>query len=294
LAIDKNFQQGLALALVGAIAFSAKAIVVKLAYRYSVSTEVLLMYRMLLSAPFFAAMAYFAGRGKPPLTRQEIFAVLGLGFSGYYLASYLDFLGLQYITASFERLILYLNPTIVLLLSVLLFKKPLRRMQLVGLAVSYLGIVFVFTRELGGENKNAVLGAALVFGSVVSYALYLTFSSEYVKRIGAIRLTGLATLVACLLCVAQFPLLRPVAEAAVPLPVVWLSVFNALFCTVLPVFCTMKAIEKIGAPLTSQMSMIGALSTIAMGVLLLDEPLNASIFIGAALVISGVYLAAKK
>ena len=118
---------GLVLALLGAIAFSGKAIIVKLAYRHGVDAVTLIMYRMLLALPMFLALAWWAGRGKPPLARRDWAAVCGLGFCGYYLASFLDFAGLQHISASLERLILYLNPTLVLILGVLLFGRQIGR-----------------------------------------------------------------------------------------------------------------------------------------------------------------------
>ena len=134
---------------------------------------------------------------------------------------------MQYISASFERLILYLNPTIVLGLSVLLFKARVSRRQLAALAVSYSGVLLVFGHEASVAGTNAVLGAALVFGSAVSYAVYLCYSGEEVKRLGALRLTGLATSVACGLCILQFVLLRPMSAMVVAPEVLWLSVLNA-------------------------------------------------------------------
>ena len=135
---------GLMLALLGSIAFSGKAIIVKLAYRHGVDAVTLIMYRMLFALPLFALIAWWAGRGKAPLARRDWLGILGLGASGYYLASFLDFMGLQYITASLERLILYLNPTLVLALSVWLFGKRVTWRQLVAIAVSYSGVLLVF------------------------------------------------------------------------------------------------------------------------------------------------------
>jgi drug/metabolite transporter (DMT)-like permease len=135
---------GLALALMGSIAFSGKAIIVKLAYRHGVDAVTLIMYRMLFALPMFLLLAWWAGRGKPALTRRDWIVVLGLGFSGYYLASFLDFAGLAYISASLERLILYLNPTLVLAFSVFVFKRKIKPMQLLALAISYAGVLVVF------------------------------------------------------------------------------------------------------------------------------------------------------
>ena len=281
---------GLALAVAGSIAFAGKAIIVKLAYRYGVDAVTLVMYRMLFALPFFAAMAWWAGRGKPPLTRGDWLGVLWLGFTGYYLASYLDFEGLQYITASLERLILYLNPTLVLLLGWLLHGRRIRSPQVLAMAVSYSGVVLVFWHQLSLDGSAVAWGALLVFLSTISYALYMSYSGELVHRLGALRLAGLATSVACLLCIGQFLLVRPLAAAQVAPAVLWLSLLNATACTALPVLMVMMAIERIGAGLTAQTGMIGPMSTILMGVLILGEPLNRWVIAGTVLVVTGIFV----
>src|SRR5690606_27014288 len=170
-ALSPRLLPGMAMAFAGAIAFSGKAIIVKLAYRYDVDAVTLIMYRMLFALPLFLVMAWWAGRGKPALGRRDWAGVVALGVIGYYLSSFLDFLGLQYITASLERLILYLTPTLVLLLGWLLYRKPWGRVQLAGMAISYAGVVLVFGQEVRLAGSNVALGAALVFASTVSYAI---------------------------------------------------------------------------------------------------------------------------
>jgi drug/metabolite transporter (DMT)-like permease len=280
---------GLIMAIIGSIAFSGKAIIVKLGYRYGVDAVTLIMYRMLFALPLFAVMAWWASRGKPPLSRSDWLGILGLGFSGYYLASFLDFAGLQYISASLERLILYLNPTIVLILGALLFKRRIKRTQAIAMALSYSGVLLVFGHEVSFDGKNVWLGAGLVFASAISYAIYLVYSGEMVKRLGSLRLVGLATTVACLLCIAQFLILKPMSAAIVAPEVIWLSILNATLCTAVPVLLVMMAIERIGAGLAAQTGMIGPMSTIAMGVIFLDEQLNLWIIGGTILVLLGVY-----
>jgi drug/metabolite transporter (DMT)-like permease len=283
-------QGGLLLAGLGAVAFSGKAIIIKLAYRYGVDAVTLIMYRMLFALPLFVALAWHAGRGKPPLTWRDWRTVLGLGFSGYYLASFLDFAGLAYVSASLERLILYLNPTIVLLIGVTFFRKRVSRAQLAALAVSYCGVLCVFGREVSLTGNNVPLGATLVFASAIAYAVYLVYSGEEVRRLGALRLTGLATTVACIICICQFFLLRPVSAMAVATPVIWLSVLNATACTFAPVLMVMMAIERIGATLTAQAGTVGPLSTILMAVVILGEPFTPWIAAGTALVLLGIWL----
>ena len=288
-----KFSSGLLLAAAGSIAFSGKAIIVKLAYRHGVDAITLVMFRMLFALPFFIAMAWWAGRCQAPLTRNDWLGVLGLGFSGYYLSSFLDFLGLQYISASLARLILYLNPTLVLVLGWVLYKRKITYRQGMAMAVSYSGVLLVFGHEVSLVGENIALGAILVFGSAITYAIYLTYSGHLVQRLGSLRLAGLATTVACFFCIFQFVLLKPVAALDVVPEVIWLSMLNAIVCTVLPVLMIMMAIERIGPGLTSQIGMIGPLSTLTMGAFFLNETFNLWILMGTVLVLGGVFWVTK-
>ncbi len=281
------------LAGAGAVAFSGKAIIVKLAYRYGVDAVTILMYRMLFAFPLFITLSWWAGRGKPPLTRADWLLLSGLGVSGYYLASYLDFAGLQYISANLERIILYLNPTIVLAVSALAFNVKVKPLQWAALVVSYLGVFVVFGHDVSLQGDHVVLGSLLVLGAAVSYALYLLFSGQAVKRLGPLRITGGATSIACVLCIGQFFVLRTPADMAVAPEVVWLSLLNATLCTFLPVVLVMLAIERVGPPIASQVGIIGPLSTILLSVLLLGEPFTAWVAGGTALVLLGVWLLAR-
>ena len=289
-ASPRQLGSGLLLAVLGSIAFAGKAIIVKLAYRHGVDAVTLIMYRMLFALPLFLLLVWWAGRGKPPLERHDWMAVLGLGFSGYYLASFLDFAGLAYISAGLERLILYLNPTLVVALGFLLFKRRVARGQLAALALSYAGAIVVFAHEASLQGKSVGVGAALVFASAVSYALYLVYSQDEVKRLGALRLTGLASTVACLFCIAQFFVLRPVSAFRVAPEVVWLSVLNATVCTFAPVLMLMMAIERIGSAMVAQVGMLGPVSTILMGVVILGEPFTGWTLTGTVLVMSGIWM----
>ncbi len=302
-AAPKSIATGLALAIAGAIAFSGKAIIVKLAYRYpGVDAVSLIMLRMLMALPFFLAIVWWTGprarrlgQDVVALTTQDKLGILGLGITGYYLASFLDFAGLAYISASLERLILYLNPTLVVLLGMALYGKKVTLPQGVGMAISYGGVLLVFGHEVTLAGGHVALGAVLVLGSAISYALYLSYSGELVQRLGSLRLVGLATSVACVLCIAQFVLLRPLDTAfAVAPEVLWLSLLNATACTVVPVLMVMMAIERIGSGLAAQVGMVGPMSTILMGVLLLDEPMNLWVVAGTVLVLLGVYVVSSR
>ncbi len=295
----KSIAVGLTLAGLGAVAFSGKAIIVKLAYRHGVDAVTLIMLRMLFALPFFLAMTWWASRHtlstKPvQLTRKDVLGIVWLGVTGYYLASFLDFAGLQYITASLERLILYLNPTLVLLLGLAFYGRRIGLRQAIGMAISYAGVLLVFGHEVTLQGADVALGALLVLLSAVSYALYLFYSGEMVQRLGSLRLVGLATSVACVLCIVQFVVLRPLDVAWTVAPqVIWLSVLNATLCTVVPVMLVMMAIERIGAGLAAQVGMVGPMATMVMGVLVLDEAFTVWLVAGTVLVISGVLVCSR-
>ena len=156
--------------------------------------------------------------------------------------------------------------------------------------LSYAGVLLVFGHEADFAGPGAALGALLVFGSAISYAIYLVYSGEMVRRLGSLRLVGLATTVACLLCLLQFVVLRPFSAAVVAPEVIWLSILNATLCTAAPVLMVMMAIERVGAGMTAQTGMVGPLSTILMGVWILGEPFTVWVAAGTALVITGIFV----
>lgn len=286
---------GFALAAAGAVLFSAKAIIVKLAYRWQVDPATLIAMRMLVALPFFAAAAWWIGRRAPMAWRPgDRLQVVVLGLLGYYLASYLDFLGLQYISAGLERIILYLNPTLVLLISALALRRPVRRHEVIALAITYLGVFLVFAHDVRVEGANVPLGGLLVFASALSYAIYLVVSGQLVKRLGPVRLTAWASIVASLACIAQALVLDAGALLVQPAPVWWLSLLNGTLCTVLPVFLVMFAIDRIGSAAAAQTGMLGPVSTIALGALLLGETVSGTQVLGTAIVLAGIFFLTRQ
>jgi drug/metabolite transporter (DMT)-like permease len=217
-----------------------------------------------------------------------------LGFLGYYLASFLDFLGLQYISAGLGRLVLFLYPTITVLLSALLLGKFVSRRDVVALVISYSGLALVLSQGFAGENRNLLLGATLVFGSALSYAVYLVKSSQVVTRIGSMRFTAYATSVASVLCILQFLLLRPLSALDLPLQVYALAIAMAVGCTVLPVFVTSEALRRIGANQVAIIGAAGPVTTIFLGWVGLEEGMSLLQIAGAALVLAGVSLVTIK
>jgi len=283
---------GVAMALTGVACFSMRPILIKLAYAYVVDPVTLLALRMLFSLPFFLAAAAWAGRGerREPVSRRDASAIVSLGFIGYYFSSFVDFLGLQYISAGLGRLILFLYPTIVVLLSLAFLRKRPTRRELLALALTYSGIALVMWRAAGGANANLPLGAALVFASAVGYAVYLVAGSQVVRRVGSLRFTAYAMTVASAFCIAQFALLRPLSALDMPRPVYGLAIAMALVSTVLPVFITSEALRRIGANQVALVGALGPVTTIFFGWVGLDERMTPIQLAGAALVLFGVLL----
>ncbi|MEO6104025.1 MAG: DMT family transporter [Pseudoxanthomonas sp.] len=283
---------GVGLALFGAIAFSGKAIIVKLGYRHGADAITLLALRMLVALPFFALMAWWARRDTQRFRLRGLdrWKVVGLGFCGYYLASFLDFAGLEYITATLERLILYLTPTLVLLIGILAFKRRPALRQLLALAISYAGVALAFAHDLESGADGIALGALLVFLSALSYSVYLVGSGEVVARVGAVRLTAYASAVACGFCVLHFLVVRSWHSLfELPAGIYWLSLLNGTLCTVLPVLATMMAVQRLGPALAAQLGMVGPVSTIILSLFLLGEPMGAWQVAGTVLVLIGVF-----
>ena len=283
---------GALLVALGAIAFSGKAVIIKLAYRHGVDAVTLLALRMLFSAPMFALLALWAatraGR-PPPISTADRWALLALGLIGYYLASYFDFLGLQYITAALERLVLFVHPTFVVLMSAAFFGRRITRRDLFAIAISYLGIVAVFAHDLSTQPGNVALGAFWVLVSALFYAVYLVGGGRVVGRVGSLRFACYAGLVSCVAVVAHFLVTREAALLVTqPAPVYWLSILMAAVSTVLPIVLTSEGIRRVGASHASIIGSVGPIATIFLGAAFLGEPITAVQLAGAALVLAGV------
>lgn len=290
----RHYLTGLAIAISAAILFSAKAIVAKLIYRYHVDAVTLIAFRMLFSLPIFALIALWQAHKGKRLSWRDRGRLVGLGLLGYYLSSFLDFLGLQYITAGLERLILFLTPSFVLLISAVFLQRKVSRIEWAALGVSYLGIVLAFLHDLKLGGDQVMLGSVFVLGAAIAYAFYLIQSGQLVARLGTLRLVSYAMCVSSVACITQFFALRPASMLIQPHEVYWLSLVNAIFCTVFPVFLTMFAVQRIGAATTSQAGMIGPVSTLFLGSFLLNEPVTSWQLAGTLLVLTGMYLLSKK
>jgi drug/metabolite transporter (DMT)-like permease len=283
---------GIALTIAGSVAFAGKPIIIKLAYQYDVDVMTLLALRMMFSLPFFLAMALWAGRAPTPLTRHDWFAVVALGFVGYCLGSYLDLAGLQYISASLGRLILYLYPTLVLILSAFILKQAVTRRHLASLALSYGGILLVFRSELALEGAlgQTLLGAFLVFAGAMTYAVYLVAGARMIQKLGSVRFTAYASIAATLFVMGTFFATHGPSRLAVAHEVYGLTLVLAVFSTVLPLWLMAEGLKRIGANQVSLVACIGPIATIALAHVFLGEPVSSIQLAGAGLVLSGIVI----
>lgn len=284
---------GLALAASGAILFSAKAILAKFQYRHGIDALDVLALRMLLSLPLFVALGVHESRrpGRTRMTRRDFGLIVVLGVLGYYLSSLFDFWGLEYVPVSLERLILFLNPTFVLLIGVFAFHRRVARREWIALAVSYAGVALVFVENLRVQGDHILFGSGLVLLAALSYALYLAMSGQLISRVGSLRLVAYAMCVSTAATVIHYLLLRdPMRLLEFPAPVYGLAVINAVFCTFLPVTFTMGAVARLGAGTAAQLSVLGPVSLVFLGAWLLGEKITAVQLIGTMVVLGGVLL----
>jgi drug/metabolite transporter (DMT)-like permease len=308
----RSLRIGVLCAIGGAMFFSAKAILVKLIYAYGVDATTTFALRMFLSLPFFIALALWCGRsGLSQITRRDWLGMLGCGFLGFYLSSYLDFLGLSYIPASLERLILFLWPTVVVILSWLLYRTALNRTQAVSLLLSYSGVALVVWQSLpanlidtasgsGPQTAAAaavsastgafLLGVGFTFASALCYATYVVTSARIITRLGTLRFTAYASSIACGFSIAHFLLVRDFSDLVLPVPVYLYGVAMAILATVMPILLVAEALRRIGANQVALISSIGPVTTIGLAWLILGETITGLQIVGAALVILGVLL----
>jgi len=250
---------------------------------------------MTLSLPFFLAMAWWM-RGGMPIARRDWLGIVGLGFLGYYFASLLDFLGLQYVSAGVGRLIMFLYPTLVIILSALFLSKFPTRRELAALAMTYCGIALVLSSQIAAapEQRLFAFGALLIFASAMCYAVYLVTGSQLVRRVGSARFTAYTMIVSTAPAMVQFFILESLAALVLPAQVWWLAALLATACTALPVFLVAESLKRIGANHFALIGALGPVITVVADFSLLDGALSAAQVVGGALVISGVLIVSLK
>ncbi len=285
---------GVIYAITGILLFSSKAVMVKIGYTFGVDTVSLLLFRMLFALPFYLVII---GLHKPKThpVRKDYIALILLGLVGYYLSSYFDFLGLQYIKAGLERLILFIYPTLVLLISFVFLKKKITKAQALGVVITYLGVIVIFYSEINlNPEGNVTLGASLILMSALTYAAYLVGSGWLIPKFGATLFTAYAMVVSCTAVIIHYAIKQPTGILDYPQEVYWLGLAMAVFATVIPSFLVSYAIRNLGANDFSIFGSLGPISTIGLAYLFLDEQLSLSQFLGAGVIIFGIFLAEKR
>lgn len=286
---------GFLITLMGAIFFSTKAILVKLAFHATqVDAVTLLSLRMLFSLPFYLLAAWLVARkeNKQLLTRRDWLLILTMGILGYYLSSLFDFIGLQYVSAGLERLILFLYPTFAVLINTFYFKTKLGRVQLIALVLTYLGIGIAYFGEmkLDTSNPRFYYGSFMIFLCAITYSFYLVGTGRMVQRVGVTRYTAYAMLAATAGIFIHFLVTHQVQDIPFTGTLVGYGIALAIIATVLPSFMMSNGMKRIGSNNVSIITSIGPVSTILQAHWFLGEEIIPAQIFGTALVIAGVIL----
>ena len=286
---------GIILAIIGVILFSAKAVMVKMAYSYKIDHLTLLLFRMCFALPFYLVIAIY----KTPKQGEHIkfksyLWLIFFGFLGYYVASLLDFMGLQYIKAGLERIILFVYPTMVVFLSWVFFKKRISRNQFLAILITYLGVLITFWDEISISGNMVFWGGFLIFLSAFTYAAYLVGSGWLIPKFGVLRFTSYAMIVSTLCIIVHYTLVSDFDLFRYPEEVYYLGCAMAIFSTIIPSFLVSEAIKRLGASTFSIFGSLGPISTIVLAFFFLNERITYLQVLGISIVLLGVTLVSKK
>jgi drug/metabolite transporter (DMT)-like permease len=292
-----RFFIGVAILIIANVGFSSKAVLIKLMYQYQVDTVSVITLRMLLSVPFFILTAlWLASReNNVKLTKQDWLKISGLGILSYYVSSMLDFLGLQYLSAALERLILFTYPTMVLILSAIFLKKKITPPQYLALILTYIGIAVIFLFDTGlGAQKNLWLGATLIFICAFTYSIYVIGTGEIVHRIGSVKFSCYSMLAATVPVLIQSLFYNGMDIFHFQKEVYVLSAWLVIIATVIPIFLIVEGIRLVGSGNSSIIGFVGPVSTIFLGHIFLGEAITPVQLLGTAIVLAGVFLISWK
>lgn len=289
---------GLLCAFFATCLFSTKGIFIKLAYQYDVDSITLMTYRMLLSLPFYIGVFVWAIRKTPSLTspvKKHFISVMGIGFLGYYLSSYFDLEGLTYISSQLERLLLFTYPTVVVILSWLVFGNRINKQVIGALILAYSGVFVLFYHDLGKQGEGVITGSLLVLTACFTFACYLLFSKTKIQKLGSLVFTCIAMFGASFMIFVHFSIVHDVQDMNIPMPVFWISLWLALGCTVIPSFLMSEGIARVGPEQASIVGGSGPVLTALMAVFLLGEAFTLYHLLGMLMVIVAiVWLSVRK
>jgi drug/metabolite transporter (DMT)-like permease len=297
---SSSFITGFIICFIGAVCFSTKAIFVKLAYRdTSVDAVTLLALRMIFSLPFFIVSAGISSRKSDNVrfSAKQWIGVAIIGLLGYYISSLLDFLGLQYVTAGIERLILFIYPTLVLLISSVIFKEKIKSIQWIAVIITYAGLALAFFGEVDfdkAQQSHFYLGAFMIFACAITYALYIVGSGRLIPTVGAAKFNSYAMTFACIGVLVHFFVSSNESLFNLPTQVYVYSIAMAILSTVIPSYLVTEGIKRVGSDNAAIIGSVGPVSTIIQAYFFLQEPILALQIAGTILILVGVLLIGRK
>ncbi len=286
---------GYLIGMLGASFFATKGIVIKLALLENVDALTTLTWRMIIAVPFFVLIGYFGYKSRKKknvnfnIPRSAIIKTAILGMVGYYLASYLDFAGLEYISAQFDRLILLTYPFFVVIFGAIFFKRVIRFSMILSLLISYAGLALIFAHDLKLAGNDVIIGASLVLGAAVAYALYQLFAKPLIDIMGARLFTSIALTSAGVAVMIHFSLTHEISDLLVSHRAMWLMLAMGTISMVIPAYLISTSIGMIGAEPTAIMGNISPLVTIFLAITILGEDFSLWHAIGSAFVLFGMF-----
>ncbi len=298
------YNQGFLWAVLGTILFSTKAILIKLCFKTTnIDASSLLMLRMLFALPFYAAAMwyYFANQQLKKVKPSTYFAAGLIGLLGYYMSSLFDFIGLQYVSASIERIILFIYPTLAVLLNLLIFKVAITKRQWLAILITYIGIGLAYWGELNQipDTKMFFFGTWMILICAITFAFYLVGSGKIIPKIGAPQFTSLSMLAASVgIFIHYFVTHQQGVASIVDMPIlysssVWLVIALAIIGTVIPSFLMSGGMKRIGSNDLAIITSIGPVSTLFQARWILNEAFSWEQILGTVFVVLGVILVKK-
>jgi drug/metabolite transporter (DMT)-like permease len=298
------YNQGFLWAVLGTILFSTKAILIKLCFKTTnIDASSLLMLRMLFALPFYAAAMwyYFANQQLKKVKPSTYFAAGLIGLLGYYISSLFDFIGLQYVSASIERIILFIYPTLAVLLNLLIFNVAITKRQWLAILITYIGIGLAYWGELNQipDTKMFFFGTWMILLCAITFAFYLVGSGKIIPKIGAPQFTSLSMLAASVgIFIHYFVTHQQGIASIVDMPIlysssVWLVIALAIIGTVIPSFLMSGGMKRIGSNDLAIITSIGPVSTLFQARWILNEAFSWEQILGTVFVVLGVILVKK-
>ncbi len=289
-------QKGIFFVIIGAICFSSKGVLAKLAYRYGVSSLDVLNLRMLFSLPFYLFIYFREAKRKPIAIKPSIrWDIVLLGLIGYYLAALFDFKGLEYVSANLERITIFIYPTFVLLLGFIFYRRKVTLVQLISVLICYVGIVLAFYADIDSMDfKKGFIGVVFVLLSALTYAFYLVRSDNIIKNIGTLRFTCLSMMVSCIAVLIHNFLVNGFNLLSFSMNIYIICGIIAIGATVLPSFLMTYGISLIGSSNMSIIASIGSVSTMFLAYYILGESMTWMHILGTILVLLGIYILSKR